>query len=48
MRYTKPQITNSTKAHQLIQGVNKPDAIVEDNNTSDPQRCTAAAYEADE
>lgn len=47
MRYTKPQITNSTTAHKLIQGIDKPDVVQQDNG-ADPRFATAAAYEADE
>lgn len=47
MRYTKPQITNSTKAHKLIQGNDKPNEVTTDNG-ADPRPCTAGAYEADE
>jgi hypothetical protein len=46
MRYTKPQITNTAKAHQLVQGSDKGQIV--DDNGSEPGRCTAAAYEADE
>lgn len=47
MRYTKPQITNSTKAHRLIQGGDKSNQLQPDNGT-DPSWCTTPGYEADE
>lgn len=47
MKYSKPLITNSVKAHQLIQGGNKNIQQNADNSPLEPQ-CTSPAYEADE